>query len=455
MTDAAHEQYKPQEAPLAPPQLAWQPSATDYHSFGTGALDQKTQANNALIGTGVLTDLQFDFGNMPVLAQVEANKLQQGYVATAPNLDAIDPSQLSPDAQFGGAAGNWVRYFSRAGWHTLDALVHPSKTVQTIFGGLENAAHYYSENSLQATFNDISLLSHDARNVLWNIPCDLQKTTPEQQSKASAEVTFNAAAFFLCGAKVPLSERAAKMLGLEQKTEAELRMLGIEKRAETLEKDIVSSINRQASTGEKIGQLQALSVENEPLVENFLKRIDMEFGTKSKIDFKEPAEIETKATRDSIKEVKPWFDIEHVRDAFRFKTPVDNLNELPKIVEALKDSGFEVVKLDLDKLLTPKGRGWRMAAIDLRAPNGQIIEYQILPQEMNEASKIEHGTYQQWRNEDVTKMTNEERILSQKARLAANELYESAWTAYLNRTGQTKEDIIQIIDETRAILKQP
>jgi hypothetical protein len=70
MSDAPHEQYRPQEAPQAPQQLAWQPSATDYHSFGTSALDQRTQANNDLIGRGVLTDLQFDLGNMPVLAQV-------------------------------------------------------------------------------------------------------------------------------------------------------------------------------------------------------------------------------------------------------------------------------------------------------------------------------------------------------------------------------------------------
>ncbi|MGQ4828116.1 hypothetical protein, partial [Enterococcus faecalis] len=68
MNDAAHEQYQPQEALHTPEQLAWQPSATDYHSFGTSAQDHHTQANNELIGSGVLTDLQFDFGNTPLLA---------------------------------------------------------------------------------------------------------------------------------------------------------------------------------------------------------------------------------------------------------------------------------------------------------------------------------------------------------------------------------------------------
>lgn len=243
------------------------------------------------------------------------------------------------------------------------------------------------------------------------------------------------------------------MLGLEQKTEAELRLIGIEKSAEALEeKNIVNPIDRQASTGEKIGQLQALSVENQPLVENFLKRIDTELGTKSEISFKASEDIEAKAERPSIREAKEWFDVEHVRDAFRFKTPVDNLNELPKIVEALKTSGFEIINLDLDKLLAPKGRGWRMAAIDLRAPNGQIMEYQILPREMDEAGKIEHAAYKATRDNNPSKMTRAELNAQEVTDLAATDLYSDAWVSYLKRTGQTKDSIKQIIQQTRQAL---
>ncbi len=61
MTDAPHEQYVPQEAPQARQQTNWQPSTTDYSSLGTSALNQRTQANNALIERGVLTDLQFNY----------------------------------------------------------------------------------------------------------------------------------------------------------------------------------------------------------------------------------------------------------------------------------------------------------------------------------------------------------------------------------------------------------
>lgn len=267
--------------------------------------------------------------------------------------------------------------------------------------------------------------------------------------------------FFFEGGKEPINPETIEQMGLEGLSEAELKALGIEKRIEILEeeitetrrvldeKDIVNPIDRNATAQGKLAQLQALSKENEPLAEKFLEEIDTEFGTKSEIHFKKPEEIVNKANRASIKESKEWFDIEHVRDSFRFKTPLDNLNELPKIAEVLKKSDFEIVNPDFEKLLNPKKRGWRVAAIDLRAPNGQIIEYQILPREMNEAGAMEHDVYEQWRNKDVTKLTREEKLLKREADLQAKELYDEAWERYLTRTGQTEETVKKIIEQTK------
>lgn len=271
--------------------------------------------------------------------------------------------------------------------------------------------------------------------------------------------------FFFEGGKEPINPETIEQMGLEGLSEAELKALGIEKRVEILEeevtetrrvlneKDIVNPIDRNATAEEKLAQLQTLSKENEPLAEKFLEEIDTKFGTKSEIHFKKPEEIVNKANRASIKESKEWFDIEHVRDSFRFKTPLDNLNELPKIAEVLKESDFEIVKPDFEKLLNPKKRGWRVAAIDLRAPNGQIIEYQILPREMNEAGAMEHDIYEQWRNKDVTKLTREEKLLKREADLQAKELYDEAWERYLTRTGQTEETIRKIVEQTKKIVK--
>lgn len=221
-------------------------------------------------------------------------------------------------------------------------------------------------------------LNKDAQEIAGATIDEIDKPlTPDERAKMAGMFL---PMFFFEGGKEPINPETIEQMGLEGMTEAELKALGIEKRVEILEegitetrrvleeKDIVNPINRSASTEEKIAQLRALSEENKPLVEGFLKEIDTKFGTKSEISFKAPEDIADKAKRPSIKETKEWFDVEHVRDALRFKTPLDNLNELPKIVEKLKESGFEVIKLDLDMLLNPKGRGWRIAAIDLRAP---------------------------------------------------------------------------------------
>ena len=220
------------------------------------------------------------------------------------------------------------------------------------------------------------------------------------------------------------------------------------------DREIVNPIDRTASVEQKIAQLEALSRENKPLVEAFLGKIDAEFGTKSEISFKAAKDIADKAKRPSIKDAKDWFDVEHVRDAFRFKTPVDSLSELPKIVAALKASGFEIVKPDLDRLLNPKGRGWRMAAFDLRAPNGQIVEYQILSKEMNEAGKIEHSTYKALREKDVNKMTRAELDNKDKADIEAGRLYRSAQEDYQKRTGQDRQAIEQIIKDTEEVISK-
>ncbi len=220
------------------------------------------------------------------------------------------------------------------------------------------------------------------------------------------------------------------------------------------ERDIVNPIDRNASVKTKIAQLEALSKENSPLVESFLRQVDTKFGTKSEISFKTASDIADKAKRPSIKDTKEWFDIEHVRDALRFRTPVDNLSELPKIVEALKTSVFEIVKPDLDKLTKPKGTGWRMAAFDLRSPNGQIVEYQIVAREMNEAGKIEHQIYKQWRNQDVKRIAREQLDAKREAEAAAADLYFDAWQSYMKRTDQTENDIKHIIRQVRQQIEE-
>jgi hypothetical protein len=243
MTDAPHEQYRPRETPQASQQLAWEPSASDYHSFGTSALDQRTQANNELIGRGVLTDLQFDFGNMPVLAQVEASK-QPGYVSQTPDLDAIDPSQLSPDAQFGGAVGNWFRYLGRGIWHTAKDMSQPGATDDMIFGTAVRAKHYFTEN-------DRTHITEDAQKALKHFA----EMTPEERSKASAQLAL---AFFFIGSKTPMAAETSEQMGLKNMSPEQLVKLGIEHNVPMMfngERLALNGIEVTETTGDKLNSI--------------------------------------------------------------------------------------------------------------------------------------------------------------------------------------------------------
>lgn len=280
----------------------------------------------------------------------------------------------------------------------------------------------------------------------------------ESAGKAGPDVLMAAEGIvFIAKSGEWITREGAIKAGLEKLTPEELKERGITKT--TMEhmkpEDIVNPIDRNASPEEKVRQLQKLSAENEPLVKDFAKHIDEKFGTKSsEPNWKDPQDILLKSVRPEVKEKRPWFEIEHVRDSLRFKTPVDDLTMLPSIVKNLKESNFQIINPDIDKLLTPKGRGWRMAAFDLRAPNGQIIEYQILSKEMNEAGKVEHSTYKGVREKDVRKLTPEEAAAKVDADKKAVELYRDAHRNYLKRTGQTDDTIRESIEKTRSILEE-
>jgi len=208
------------------------------------------------------------------------------------------------------------------------------------------------------------------------------------------------------------------------------------------EAEIVSPIDRAATQAEKVRQLGALSQDNAPTVNAFLKDLDARLGTESKSSFKEPAKILAKATRPEIVQSKPWFAVEHIRDAFRFKTVLGDMTQLPQIAEAIKEQGWEVVKVDVDKLFAPKQWGWRFAAVDLRMPNGQIVEYYMPVRELEAAKKAGgHADFEAWRDVNITKLESEKATEFYKAVEQSYTRYEQALAAYLKRTGQTEADL--------------
>ncbi len=325
---------------------------------------------------------------------------------------------------------------------------------ETMRAGIDTANDYYANKIQSSDLGSIPADTVDATHYAKERAAKAIEDFPGNDvSEQSSALGMAATIVFLMAATRELFTPAkAREMGLLSLTEEELEAQGIQKKhiKDVKQEDIVNPIDRTASTEVKIAQLQALSRENEPLVRAFMKQLDDKFGSVSELDHKTPQQILDKATRPKIKEFKPWFEIEHVRDSLRFRTPVDNLNDLPEIAKMLKGSGFEIINPDVDRLLHPKN-GWRMAVFDLRAPNGQIFEFQVVPNEMNEAGKLTHGSYKGTRGLAVADLSFEQRRAMDKAELQTRRTHEAAWKAYLARTKQSDTEIRRLVERTTEV----
>jgi hypothetical protein len=196
---------------------------------------------------------------------------------------------------------------------------------------------------------------------------------------------------------------------------------------------IVNPIDPRASTAEKLRQIQVLTQENAPILEEFTRGIDARLGTESKVSIKDPEKIAEKAKRPSILAEKPWHDVEHIRDTLRFKTVVDHFDQIGQAVRELPE-GFSVVKKDTEKLFAPKEWGFPIVAFDLRAKNGQLLEWYQPLREVEAAKKEGHVIFERWRN-----LSKEEVNANYAAFLddirASNKLYSDALLKAVRRMG--------------------
>lgn len=219
--------------------------------------------------------------------------------------------------------------------------------------------------------------------------------------------------------------------------------------------NIVNPIDGSASREEKVRQLQELSKENEPIVQKFLDEIDRKYGTESNFNHKSAENIAAKAKRPSILSQKPWHDVEHIRDSFRFKTILSDLEALPKIAEDLRESGITVVKVDTDKQLQPGPWGWRIAVFDLRMQNGQLVEYYCPVKELEQAKKDgNHKIFENWRTKDISQMSPKELDELYDAQEESSKKYDDAWKDYLDRTKQKPERVKELLEKTRENLQK-
>ena len=214
---------------------------------------------------------------------------------------------------------------------------------------------------------------------------------------------------------------------------------------------VVNNIDRNASPQEKLNHLAKLTEQNKPIADEFLKGLDEKFGTKSGSNAKLPDRILEKAKRPSTLATKPWHDVEHVRDSFRFKTELNDITQLPAIIDHLKSNlGATIIKKDVNKFLTPGEWGWRITAFDLKMPNGQLVEYYLPVKELEAAKKSNHKIFEKWRNQDVTKLTPDQLREMEGDLKKSRAVYGDASKAYIARTGQDETSIRAALDKVTA-----
>jgi len=101
--------------------------------------------------------------------------------------------------------------------------------------------------------------------------------------KASPDVMMMSEIVFIARSGNLITPRDAMKLQLETKTPEELERLGIKRTMSDQIKpeNMVNPIDRHASPPEKVRQLQQLSAENQPLIDDFKKQIDSKYGSYS------------------------------------------------------------------------------------------------------------------------------------------------------------------------------
>lgn len=228
--------------------------------------------------------------------------------------------------------------------------------------------------------------------------------------------------------------------------ELETALTAIEANRSISEREIVNAIDSSLSVDEKVEALQKLSIENEPAVEAFMRYVDDKFGTQSNANFKAASKIKEKARRPEILRTKPWFGIEHIRDSYRFKTVLRDLSALPEIAKEMKKNGFKIVKIDTAKLLNPGLWGWRIVVFDLLMPNGQLVEYYLPVAELEKVKDDCHDLFAKWRDKDLEQLDPAAKMEFMQDQEKSDDTYQEAWEEYLDRTGQTEEQIEHLLE---------
>ncbi len=230
-------------------------------------------------------------------------------------------------------------------------------------------------------------------------------------------------------------------MGMGEAARIAQRMLENRRANPPAEAGIVNPIDPSAPHEVKLQQLAALTEQNKPLVQSTIQAISQALpGTHSEDSVKAPETMLEKINRPETKVAKPWMQLEHIRDSYRFRTSIDSGAQLEQLPDILAKQGFQVVKVDTGKFFHGNPWGWRMAALDLRAPNGQIIEWYTTFKPILDYSNGEgHAVYEKWRNVDPATLSAEDRSQFEADRIKSQEANRKLFDQSVEKSGQNPQ----------------
>lgn len=93
--------------------------------------------------------------------------------------------------------------------------------------------------------------------------------------------------------------------------------------------------------------------------------------------------------------------------------------------------------------------------MDLKMPNGQLVEYYLPLKELEEAKKNgNHELFEKWRNEDPETLSKEEQRQYLSDSYDSYDKYEAAWQTYLERTKQKPEHVKAALEATEKVFEK-
>jgi N12 class adenine-specific DNA methylase/superfamily II DNA/RNA helicase len=175
------------------------------------------------------------------------------------------------------------------------------------------------------------------------------------------------------------------------------------------EREIVNPVDPSLSDEAKAAELTRLTQENRSIVAGIIAKARAMGLMKAGDNVKDPAKVVQKASRPEILAKKPWHGVEHIRDSYRFKLPIQRLDQIPKLFQIMLEAGVTPVKYDSEKLFAPKAWGWRFVGMDMRMPNGQLVETYMPFEQMDDKAVKgpNHHLFEAWRNQDMTAVRND------------------------------------------------